>query len=916
MILLLLGLGPTELVLLALGVFVIVAPVLALLWLIFGRGPRRKRAFARAQKALHKGDWEEALAGARMILKMGPMPATWEGRVRNLQGESHHVAGDAVLKEKRYEDALKHYASAAELLEMGEGEYRTKVVESMLAESMRMFAAGPTNNDKTQAILTRILSLAPNHPAASFWDGLCHVREGRLDLAQQAFSTSHESGNKAFLDPPLYLGVLLRRQGRPQDALRSLADANRIDANCPFVPLHMGMAIVEANGDAGLASRALLRGLGNRGVTQWLKSQQRAWTDGFPENKSHVRRLATKYEFDCPLIGDLPAQVNQARFALGQAHYRLGQFAEAADVYARLLQDTPPTPVVLRAHGLALARLERYDQAYKQLRIALEQEPKDHLTAGYLALCGALGKPQQETDRSKNVAWSIRLLSKYEVYGDAEYANLCSRVFAEARTLEMPVAAEDQVLLCDNLSSVFATDALAAAAYDYLAVSHPESLRPEHAWIYCQAAHLNQLSGARDLELFARTFQDAEAAGQFFAQRGWDFDAVEFTYLERAAKARPGRFPVELGESYADRGTSRLLARSKQMEETGNRAGALSAAEVLLALSPQNTIAHDRAARLHFQGGELDRSAALLAAWSGLDPKNHLPVVRRGVIESRRGNPEGCGSAIRQALELTSGPLRASIAYLGARLILVPAATEGKEGLPRDASAAESLLQQALADDPSHADALWLLAALRSTTGNREGLAALAPSMNRPDVPDPRFHYLAAVSALAAKDYTTVLDACRRAWAEPALTVECRYLMGWAHLHLGDEAAALREWEVVAKTESSPSAEYAKALLGRVRFGQGNYEEAIPWWSGVDTKRRGGWGLDEPLRGTVFLSGLLALDSGKYAQAADRFRDAAKLGAREKRLGGLLVLALVKAGQEKLFSENGEAKRNTNDIQG
>jgi tetratricopeptide (TPR) repeat protein len=896
----LLALGSTEILLIALGVFAVVAPTLALLWLIFGRGPRRKRAFARAQKALHKGDWEEALAGARVILEMGSMPASWEGRVRNLQGESHHVAGDAVLKEKRYEDALKHYSSAAELLEMGEGEYRTKVVESMLAESMRMFASGPTNNEKTQAILSRILSLAPNHPAASFWDGLCHVREGRLDLAQQAFSTSHESGNKAFLDPPLYLGVLQRRQGRPQDALRSLADANRIDANCPFVPLHMGIAIVEANGDAGLASRALLRGLGNRGVTQWLKTPQKAWSDGFPENKSHVRRLATKYEFDCPLIGDLTAQVNQARFALGQAHYRLGQFTEAAEVYARLLQDTPPTPAVLRAHGLALAKLERYDQAYKQLRIALEEAPKDHLTAGYLALCGALGKPQQEADRAKNVAWSIKLLSKYEVYGDAEYAELCSRVFAEARTLEMPVAAEDQVSLCDNLASVFATDRLAAAAYDYLAVSHPDSLRPEHAWIYCQAAHVNQITGARDLELFARTFQDAENAGQFFAQRGWDFDAVEFTYLERAAKARPGRFPMELGEGYADRGTSRLLARSKHLEDSGNRAGALAAAEVLLALSPQHTIAHDRAARLHFQSGELNRAAELLSGWALLEPKNHWPVVRRAVIEARRGNPAEAGAAIRQALELTSGPLRASIAYLGARLGLL-----GSSGEP---AAAEAFLQQALADDPAHADALWLLAALRSTTGNREGLAALAPSMNRPDVPDPRFHYLAAVSALAAKDYPTVLEACRRAWAEPALTVECRYLMGWAHLHLGDEAGALREWEVVAKTEASPSAEHAKALLGRVRFGQGNYEEAIPWWSGVDTKRRGNWGLDEPLHGTVFLSALLALDNGKYAQAADRFREAAKLGSREKRLGGLLVLALVKAGQEKLFLGNGEAR--------
>ena len=193
--------------------------------------------------------------------------------------------------------------------------------------------------------------------------------------------------------------MILLRQGKPQEA-RALADANRIDAHCPFVPLHMGLALVAANGDAGLAVRALQRALGPRGLAQWVKEPRRAWSDALPENRSYVRRLAVKYDYTCPLLGgDLLPAINRGRFALGQAHYRLGQYAEAADVYARLLQDSPPTAEVLRAHGLALAKLERYDQAYKQLRIALEQEPGDHLTAAYLALCGALGKPTQEEDR-------------------------------------------------------------------------------------------------------------------------------------------------------------------------------------------------------------------------------------------------------------------------------------------------------------------------------------------------------------------------------------------------------------------------------------------------------------------------------------------------------------------------------------
>jgi tetratricopeptide (TPR) repeat protein len=895
------------------GAVLLMSVLTATLWLVLGRAPRRQRAYKRGQRFLHDGDWEEALAASREIHRLGRLNRAWEGRLRNLQGEAHHVAGDQALKAKQYEDALQHYVVAAEFLRLTEGEFRTRVVEAMLVETLRQFAAGPANNEATQALLARLLKIQPGSPAATFWQGVCHLRDGRLDLAQEAFTASHEAGGRMFIDPPLYLGMVLLRQGKPQEALRALAEANRVDSACSFVPLHMGLALVAANGDAGLAVRALQRALSQRGLLQWLKAPEKAWADGLPENRSHVRRLAIKHDYVCPLLGDsLVPVVNRGRFALGQALHRQGQFAEAAEVYARLLQDAPPTPEVLRAHGLALAKLERYDQAYKQLRIALEQQPADFMTAGTLALCGALGKPTQEEDRPRNVAWSIRLLSKYEEYGNAEFAAQFGRVYAEARALGMEVSAEDQVRLCDVLASVFAIDPESAAAYDHLAATHSEALRPEHAWIYCQAAHQNGLKGQCDLEMFARTFRDAEHAAQFYGQRGWDFEAVEFTYLERAAKGRPGRFPEELGPDYADSGTSRLLSRSGRQEQEGNTEAALATAEVLLALAPQNVPAHDRLAHLYYQRGDRDRAAALLAGWHRLEPSNLLPLVRRAVVEAQRGDAAGRAEALRQALDMAQGAQRAAIAILGARLSLVPcplslAEDKGQGTRDKGLAEAESLLQEALRAEDGNAEALWLLAAVRSAAGDRAGLAALASAMNRPQVPDARFHYLAAVCFLAAGDYAQVLEACRRAWGDASLLVECRYLMGWAQLHLRDEAAAVREWEDVARTPESPSAEHARALLGRLRFGRGEYEEACPWWAGLDPQRRGAWGLDEPLRGTMLLAGLLALGEGKYEQAAERFREAGKLGLRDRRLGPLMTLALVKAGQEKLFSANGQA---------
>src|SRR5262249_15060918 len=113
--------------------------------------------------------------------------------------------------------------------------------------------------------------------------------------------------------------------------------------------------------------------------------------------------------------------------------------------------------------------------------------------------------------------------------------------------------------------------------------------------------------------------------------------------------------------------------------------------------------------------------------------------------------------------------------------------------------------------------------------------------------------------------------------------------------------AAQQALQKVAAAEKTPSAVYARALLGRLRLDRGEYDEAVKWWGSVDPHRRKEWQLDEPFRPTGFLSGLLSYEEGRFEQAADRFREAGKLGLRDRRLGPLLTLALIRAGQRLLF---------------
>jgi tetratricopeptide (TPR) repeat protein len=896
--------------------------LLVIFWLIFGRGPRLRRALRRLEVLLDEGHWDEALQQIEPLQRFSGLslqseatpPNAGTQRLRRLAARGHRAAADAELKEKKYEEALQHALRAAQLQNHPEAEARAIVVDAMLAEVRRLFAAGTTSahTDAVLSLLLRVMNVQSPCPEATFWQALGLIRQNLLEEALGLLQQVQDQMGKSMIDPAFYAGGVLHRLGRSQEAIRALAEANRVDAGCPFVTWQMGISLVASGGDSGLAVRALQRALGPRGLPHWSATPERAWVEGFPEGKSYVHRLAKRYPYVCPLLGsDFNVILRQGQLALAQAYYRLGAFPEAAELYGKLLEDSPPTLVLLRGLGLSLARQGKYDQAFKHLRAAFELEKaKDALTAGYLALCGALGKPTNPEDKPKNVAFAVRLLNRYQMAGDPEWAGLCSAVLAEARAVQLSLGEEEQVGLCNALASVNATDPQAAAAYSQLAATFPQSVAPRHAWLYCQAAATHRCRGPRDLELFALAFRDPAAARTFFERQEWPFDDVLYTYLDRTARQAPGRFPEVLGRDFAAQGEAFLLERSRSEEEAGRKDTALAAVEVLLQLSPRCLTAYDRLACLAYRQGDLSRAVGLLDGWRKLAPRDHWPLVRQAIIEQERGNAERRAEAIHSALGLTTGPLRASIAWLGARLALRESVKcwdrDRTAPPPETLTAPLQLLQECLRDDPYHVEALWCLAAVHSALGNRDELKEQAAWMNRPTVTEARFHYLGAVCHLAKEDYPRVLELGQRAAADDSLEAESHYVMALAHLQMRNPTAAAQALQKVAVNDKTPSAGFARALLGRLSFERQAYDDAIKWWNLIDAGRRAEWKLDEPLRQTVLLAGLIALEKGKYELAGDRFREAGKLGLRDKRLGSLLTLALVKAGQKLMF---GEAKK-------
>src|SRR5438874_2454699 len=114
----------------------------AALWLVLGPGPQRTRAVAKAGRLLKEGNWEEALAIVRGLLKKN-QSAAWEKKLHTLEGESLQAGGEVALREGRYEDSAQLLQEAAPLLGTDPTVFRQQVVEAILSAVRANIAAGP-----------------------------------------------------------------------------------------------------------------------------------------------------------------------------------------------------------------------------------------------------------------------------------------------------------------------------------------------------------------------------------------------------------------------------------------------------------------------------------------------------------------------------------------------------------------------------------------------------------------------------------------------------------------------------------------------------------------------------------------------------------------------------------------------------
>ena len=929
-------------------------------WLIWGRGPRRRRGLNAARKQLKAGNWQDALEQLKRLRAIGTPSASWLKTFDAFEAECLHAASEAAINDKKFEEALEFGHRAAQILDEPEHEVRGNVQGAMLREIRRLFAK-PGETHATIDLIVRTLKVQSPCREASFWQAMCQLRNGmteqglkQLQIARtgvaKAFSIEDGFPDTAapdappappstFIDPALYLGALLLRKGQAKESLRFLTEANRMDANCPFITLQLGAAIVTAGGDTKYAVRALERSLGPKGFGMWRDDPHRAWVEGFPENRSYVRKLASEFTYTCPVFGDdLKFLFRQGNLALAQGQFKLGNFKESADLFDKVLKEGAPSLPVLRGLGLSLAKLGRYDDAFVHLRTAHEmEEEKERLTAGYLALCGAAGKPSRPEDKLENIAWAVRLVTHFNAPGDTEWVGILNRIFAEARRNSIPLTSDDQLYLCEHLVSLKSCDAMSAQAYHFLMATEPALVRPEYAWLYCRADQEHDVDGDHAISLYTMMFANAEPAqcllrGAWlgFRRRGADVPAPgrgegagqisrsPWPRLHAARRAiAPGEGPAAGRNRPARGGTgnhrdSRQAVAEQHQRHGSRRRAALprrphrAGVSIARAMAP---IATDRADAAGASGDPL--------ASAGKRFRQFRQAAKRDepVAWPPPGQYRVCGARLALQSWLMPDPSQEVVAGVGTPTAAMHAAAESGVGVPTSATtgaipAVLEFLGDCLTHDPNHAHAQWCLAAVRWLQGDTAALAGQGEAMQNAEVADPRYHYLAALCHLLGSRPETVVAACQRVGqptgsngssTQRQFTVEAGYLAALAHIGMDQPRLAIDALKPLTFDPKSPTLPYAQALLGEVLFRESRHDEAINSWQALDAQKRQAWNLAEPLAQTTFISALESLQNGQYEQAAEKLRQAGRLGYRDRRLGPLLLLALFKAGQQAIY---------------
>ncbi len=524
----------------------------------------------------------------------------------------------------------------------------------MLAEMRKQFAGGVGGTGRRTRLTARFLDDYRRLVQKCYSGDAVPLssRRGRTNASR--IDDRFRAGGQT-IHRPCFLSRRRIAPRRPvAGGLRYLGEANRIDPGCPFVTWQMGVVLAAVNGDAGLTQRCSARPRFTRpAVVECRRPNERGW-----KHSPKAALTSAAWRRNTPSFVRYSAAIwhdhSGGTIRPGPDVLSSGRsFKKRPTCSTNCCRNRPPRRRCCAALACRWPGCNATTKRTSTPRRLEQEQPKDPFTAAYLALCGAMGRPTQPEDKPKNVAWAVRLLSKFTQTGNANGPAFSPRstprpgtaaaVARRGPNAALRRAGVDGRRRCAGgrgLSPVGRRPSRRAEADLRLAL--------------CSRRTFHDFRGEHDLDLFALASEMRDGKRVFCSTK------VEYRRRGRCLfETQRGRAPGPLPGS-----PRRRLSRERRRVPVGPLAVRGSGGAKRRGLGMYGGVVATGAgesdgprpaglfALSSWRFGPRGRAVGRLAPPNPVDP---WPVIRQAILEQQHGNALARAEAIDEAIGLTQG---------------------------------------------------------------------------------------------------------------------------------------------------------------------------------------------------------------------------------------------------------------------
>lgn len=351
---------------------------------------------------------------------------------------------------------------------------------------------------------------------------------------------------------------------------------------------------------------------------------------------------------DADLVDRSPA----IRFALANLQFEEGLTEEAAENFAKTLEQFPNFRDAHRNYAVVLVQQEEFDEAKKHLVRAIELGSRDGVTTGLLGYCHLLDKNYQAALQAYRLAQMTAPGERQWKQGEAQaLQNLEQPAAAASLYREMLRDTPETTELWMNLADAAIQLDQQDRAVSALEIAHRLGGLDGNSLLTLGHLYLDEDLPGEALARYREALADQPRPSLDSAIKGLDY----LTAHGHWPQAKD--FVDIIGIAYPDAESPRLARATALVEfETGDKAAALARLEELSEKDPTDGQALLLLARFHHREGERERAEMLLDQAALLDEFEADALTQHGKLLVEAGDYEKAAEKLDRAVQIEPSP--------------------------------------------------------------------------------------------------------------------------------------------------------------------------------------------------------------------------------------------------------------------